>query len=570
MYRRRLEATSNMQYFLPRFAGGRHEFKWGFDFGHTAQDVTTSRVNDVNLTFVTGKTASCQAPPCPVAVTLFNSPTLTVAAVDTTALYAQDSYTYKRLTVIGGIRWERLEGYLPAQNHLQSEYFPAGTTFNSVTFSYTTPKGPTSVTGPYTVPGSYPAVHDAPLWKNAVGRFSAAFDLTGKGRTVLKASVSKYLDQINTGTVSNPNGTISQQYAWNNVQGDWNFHPGTLTWDGTKYVGGPGSDLGAQIGGSTVANPYGPLTFNSSLVRPSRNEVTAGIDKEIMPNTLFSATFIHRREHNQQSTADANINLWPQMYTAVNLVEPGPDGVPGTADDRPITVYNLNPGQVVSTTTLADDRLSQEYNGFELTLTKRYSKRWTALVGYDYGHTSQAIVSLSNPNNVYVNDVGPGASAIGRRHQMNGSASYTLPWQNIVMATEFRLQSGLPITRTWNPQTCSPATATPQVANCLNQNTTVNVIPRGSVELPWLNSADIRFGKTFKATDNNTFDVAFDIFNITNANTVYSVGTLSNTRTVHIAGDPAQPLVTIPNWLSATGVLGPRILRLGLTYSFSK
>jgi hypothetical protein len=570
MYRRRLEVTSNFQYFLPRFAGGRHEFKWGFDFGHTAQDVTTSRVNDVNLTFVSGKTSSCAVPPCPVAATLYNSPTLTVSAVDTTALYAQDSYTYKRLTVIGGIRWERLEGYLPAQSHLQSEYFPAGTTFNSVTFSYTTPQGPTSVTGPYTVPSSYSAVRDAPLWKNAVGRFSAAFDLTGRGRTVLKASVSKYLDQISTGTVANPNGSISQNYAWNNVQGDWGFHPGALTWNGTNYVGAAGGDLGAPLGAPTIANPYGPLTFNSSLVRPSRNEVTAGIDREVMPNTLLSATFIHRREHNQQSTADANINLWPQMYTPVTLIEPGPDGLPGTADDHPITVYNLNPGQVVSSTTLSDDRLSQIYNGFELALTKRFSKRWTALIGYDYGHTSQAIVGLQNPNNVYVNDTGPGASAIGRRHQTNGSASYTLPWANIVLATEFRIQSGLPVTRQWTPNICSPATLTPQAANCLNQSVTVNVIPRGSVELPWLKSADMRVGKTFKATENNTFDVAFDMFNITNANTTYSVGTLSNTRNVHIAGDPAQPIVTIPNWLSATGVLGPRIIRLGLTYSFSK
>jgi hypothetical protein len=573
MYRRRLEMTSNWQYYLPQFMGGRHEFKWGFDFGHTAQDVTTTRVNDVNLNFASGKSATCQAPPCPVSVTLFNSPTLTVAAVNTLALYAQDSYSYKRLTVIGGIRWERLEGYLPAQSHLQSQFFPAGTTFNSVTFSYTTPKGPVSVTGPYTVPSSYPAVHDAPLWQNAVGRFAATYALTGSGRTVVKASVSKYLDQINTGTVANPNGTISQTYAWNNVQGDWNFHPGTLTWNGNNYVGAPGGDLGAQIGGSTIANAFGPLTFNGGLVRPSRNEVTAGIDREVMPNTLVSATYIYRREHNQQSSADANISLWSQMYSPVTLMEPGPDGLPGTADDRPITVYNLNPGQTVSTTTLSDDRLSQIYNGFEITLTKRYSKRWTALVGYDYGHTSQAILGLQNPNQVFVNGSGPGASAIGRRHQMNGSASYTLPWQNINLATEFRIQSGLPVTRQWTPNVCSPQTATPQALNCLNQSTAaqpINVIPRGSVELPWLGSADIRIGKTFKATDNNIFDVDFDIFNVTNANTTYSVGALSNTRNVHIAGDPAQPIVTIPNWLSATGVLGPRILRLGLRYSFSR
>jgi hypothetical protein len=475
------------------------------------------------------------------------------------------------LTVIGGLRWERLEGYLPAQGHLQSQYFPAGTAFNTATFSYTTPSGPQSVTGPYTVPGSYSAVRGAPLWKNAVGRFSATYDLSGDGKTVVKASVSKYLDQISTGTVANPNGTISQTYVWNNVAGDWNFHPGTLTWNGTNYVGGPGSDLGAQIGGTTFANPYGPLTFNSALVRPSRNEVTAEVDRELMPNTLLSATFIHRREYHQQSSADANVNLWGQMYTPVTLVEPGPDGLLGTADDHPITVYNLNPGQTVSTTTLSDDRLSQHYNGFELALTKRFSNHWTALLGYDYGHTSQAIVGLSNPNQVYVNDIGPGASAIGRRHLLNGSAAYTIPWHNITVATEFRIQSGLPITRQWTVPTCSPQTATPQVANCLNQSgATVNVIPRGSVELPWLKSEDFRVGKTFRLTERNTFDLAMDVFNITNANTVYSVGTVSNTRTVHYAGDPAQQLVTIPNWMSATGVLGPRIVRLGLTYTFTQ
>jgi hypothetical protein len=137
------------------------------------------------------------------------------------------------------------------------------------------------------------------------------------------------------------------------------------------------------------------------------------------------------------------------------------------------------------------------------------------------------------------------------------------------VATEFRIQSGLPVTRQWAPAQCSPATLTP--VNCLNQSTSslpINVIPRGSVLLPWLKSEDIRIGKTFRATEHQTFDVNCDIFNITNANTVYSVGTLSNTRTVHYAGDPTQRLLTIPNWYSATGVLGPRIVRLGLTYTF--
>jgi len=560
MFRRRLQAVSNWQYFLPRFVAGRHEFKWGIDNGYTPADVTTSRVDDVNLSFNSTTGA-------PVRVTLFNSPTLTKSAVNTTAIYGQDSYTYRRLTVTGGVRWERLEGFLPAQNHLTSKYFAPGSTFNNVSFSYVLPNGqPVTVTGPYTVPDHYDAVRNAPLWKNAAGRISATFDLSGTGKTVVKVSGGKYLDQINTGTVANPNGTISQQYVWNDVNSDYTFQPGTLTWNGTNYVGGAGSGLGAFVSGSnSIANPYGPLTFNKSLKRPSRNEFTIGLDRELFPNSLLGATFIHRREHNQQSTADANINQWSSMYTKVTLTEPGPDGKIGEGDDRQIVAYSLNPGVTVSNITLSDDRLSQHYNGFELAFTKRFSKGWTALIGYDYGHTRQDILGLQNPNQVFVNASGVSG---GRRHLINGSASYTLPWFGLVLATEFRIQSGLPITRQWVPDVCSPTVTT----NCLTQSLAslpLNVESRGSRELPWLSSGDARVGKTFRL-ERHTFDVSMDTFNITNANTVYAVNTLSNTRQVRYGGDPKQPVTTIANFLSPTGVLGPRIVRLNLTYTFSQ
>ena len=51
MFRRRVQAVANWQYFLPEFAGGRHEFKAGFDNGYTPEDVDVTRVNDVNLAF---------------------------------------------------------------------------------------------------------------------------------------------------------------------------------------------------------------------------------------------------------------------------------------------------------------------------------------------------------------------------------------------------------------------------------------------------------------------------------------------------------------------------------------
>ena len=50
MFRRRLQFTSNWQYFVPEMLGGRHEFKVGFDNGYTPEDVDTDRVDNVNLT----------------------------------------------------------------------------------------------------------------------------------------------------------------------------------------------------------------------------------------------------------------------------------------------------------------------------------------------------------------------------------------------------------------------------------------------------------------------------------------------------------------------------------------
>src|SRR5262249_3196262 len=51
MFRRRLEASTNVQYFLPSFLYGRHELKGGFDNGYTPEDVDTKRVDDVVLTY---------------------------------------------------------------------------------------------------------------------------------------------------------------------------------------------------------------------------------------------------------------------------------------------------------------------------------------------------------------------------------------------------------------------------------------------------------------------------------------------------------------------------------------
>ncbi len=68
----------------------------------------------------------------------------------------------------------------------------------------------------------------------------------------------------------------------------------------------------------------------------------------------------------------------------------------------------------------------------------------------------------------------------GRRHNFKATGSYDLPY-GIAFGFGFRLNSGLPITRTWQIQSCSATVLT----NCVRQAAiTVNAEPRGSVLLP--------------------------------------------------------------------------------------
>jgi len=541
MFRRRVQAIANWQYYLPQFAGGRHEFKAGFDNGYTPEDVDTTRVGDVNLVFTSLPT------PAPVSVQIFNSPLHQERAVMTTALYGQDSYTKGRLNVVGGLRWERVEGYLPAQTTPDSQYFPAGLVFKGATIN--------GVVQDFTVQKSFDEVRHDPLWHNFGPRAAATYDLTGRGKTVLKASWGKYLDQISTGTPPNPNANINETYVWNDLNGDLVFQPGGATWDGLKYVGG-------EFGNLTNTSNLAVAAFDRSLRRPYRNETTVSVDHELFPDFLLSVSYLHTREHDIQGTIDNSIASWGTDYDLVTLTDPGRDGVIGTADDAPIQLYNQHAGVVTTTKTINDDRLAAHYNGVDIVANKRFSRQWTMLAGYTYSHTKVQLTSLANPNVALVNAEGESS---GRRHNFKASGSYELP-HNVIVAANYRLQSGLPITRTWQVPACTATVTT----NCLRQTLAapgVNAEPRGSEELPWLPTLDLR-GGTFFTLGGNRLELSVDLYNVTNTNTVFGVRTNTGLANVRASGNPSAPVTQIAAFLSPTQVLAPRVARFNITYNF--
>lgn len=551
MFRRRLQFTSNWNFYVPQFAGGRHELRAGIDNGYTPEDVTTTRAGDVSLTYRSQQGTATQ-PPGPVQVTIFNTPLIVKRAVNQTAIYGQDSFSFGRAVIIAGVRWERVEGFIPSQERPPNQYFPPGHTIDGLNVTLATG----GVLTRYVVPDSFAEVRNSPLWKDWAPRISGTYDLTGQGKTVVKLSAGKYLDQIGTGTPGpNPNGTVSQTYTWIDQNNDLQFQPGSAVWDGFRYVGG---EFGA-LSSTSIPNPN---PFDRSLKRTWRREITAGIDHELFPGTRLSITYTSRRTRRAQGTLDTEIDEWPSRYTEIQVTDPGRDGRIGTGDDQPLTVYNLNPDVTVSPRTVNDDRLGNRYDGIDIVATKRYSRGITVLAGYTYGKERVDWTSLANPNAAFVNAAGISG---GRRHNFKSTGSVLLPY-DITVGANFKIDSGLPITRTLLISGCTGTNTT----NCLRQgNTTVNAEPRGSLELPSLAVFDLRAGRLFNV-NGQRFELTMDVYNLTNANTVWDVRTGTGLTNVRYANDPTQPITQIATFMSPTGILGPRIIRFNVTYWFGE
>jgi hypothetical protein len=531
MIRERIQASSNWQYFIPEFAGGRHEIRAGIDNAYTPENVTLRRNDEVQLEYRSAPSGT--TPAGAARVIIANTPLEQKRAVMNTAVYLQDSYSWRGLTLVGGIRWERVEGWLPAQSSPPSTYFPEGMQI------------PVSILGrqaTYVIERTFDEVRHAPLWHHAGPRISAIYDLNGDGRTALKFSLARYYDQIGTGTPGgiNPNGTVTQAFAWNDANGDLIFQNGEQTGSPTTSI--PGFATLQFIGRDTL-----------DIKRPFRNELTIGIDRELITDLRFSAAWIQRKEHDPLTNIEIGIPF--DYYDAVQRPDPGRDGVTGTGDDGVITVYNEKLPTVPSVQiTGNDDRVAQRYKGIELTATKRYSNNWTMIAGYTWSRTELDADSVTSPN-AFVNS--EGRAGIDRAHNVKLTGSYLMPW-DILVGGNVRWLSGEPITR--------------QIGIAgLNQNptgnTTVFAEPRGSDTLDGLLTIDFRIGKVVRV-QRHTFEFDMDIYNITNENTVYSVRTNTGLTTVRYAADPTAQQITFPMYKSPTNVLGPRIMRFNVSYKF--
>lgn len=484
----------NIFTFGKRGLGGEHLVKAGVQWSRLYYGSDYSVRGDHHVIYNNG---------VPTSVRQFNSPAFSENVATVTGFFIQDSWSINRLTLNIGGRYDKYVGRLPEQSS------PGGT------FA-----GPRSVAAQEVINQSI-----------AVWRSGASYDLTGSGRTAVKASYSRYGLQTGIDRVTNVNPlTIgSRDCPWTDPNGDGKVQASEI-----------GTCPAAFSGGTQVQ--YAP-----GVAWPNSDEATFGVETQLPGAVRVGAMFYYRTNRNQIGQVDT---LKPaSAYTAHTITVPnGPGGTVANPKPTTATVYNISPAANAVTASLRDnvDYLDTTYKGVEFTATKRFSQKWQMQAGFTIGKNEGGVAAgtdLNDPNNtLYPKGIIGNDSETALRL----SGSYELPGR-INLAGSMIANNGYPYVSTFS---LTRAAAAAQGIALTRASQTIQLSERGDERFGDVTMFDIRLSRSFRF-GSRSIQPQVDFFNITNSDTAVS-------RTVAVGG----------SYLNPTEILSPRIIRIGFSLNF--
>jgi hypothetical protein len=498
--RRRNQVLGTLSYFKSGW-GGDHNFKIGGEiFDESVKDVFIDGFED-DILHVLQNGAKLD-------VILFQ-PGESIGGLRTYGAFVHDTWRVNnKLTLNLGARIDRYRAYSPEQEHPASRFNPT--------------------------PQTFAAVDNYISFNNPAPRIGATYDLTGDGRTVLKANYGSYWWNPGADFVFNISPNAS---AW------WRRHRWTDTNSNNRWEPGEESAVPTSTRGGTATESIDPNLKNTST-----QEFATFVERELMANFGVRAGYVWRGQRNQYGRY--NIAIPYSAFTVpVSVPDPGPNGTVGNADDGPpISAMDLSPqfrGLTPINQTINVERGDADYHTFEITGTKRMSNRWSLLASYgwtksfDQAGTIQGNAIRGNALAVNPNDEinAPGGRFEYTRQTVKLNGTWNTPLWGISMSPMLRYQQGIPFGRTF--------------ASTLSYGSVRFLAePLGTRRQDAISIVDLRVEKThqFGSRDLSVF---FDLYNMTNANPAqnlqWSSGTAFN-----------RPLSIVP----------PRLARIGAKLNF--
>jgi hypothetical protein len=461
-------------------------------------------------------------------VNVWNNPTISPAYVAyDVGVFAQDSWTIRRLTVNPGIRVAWIETGMYESAMAAGRFAPARFIEEE--------RGLIDFGADYSP------------------RLSAVYDLFGDGRTALKTSWSKYYRNYDGDVPAGAYGKAgerSESRQWF----DLDLLPGT----NTRRVGAlacnvpaakvlptdcdgvaQDNEIGTSPSGGTFSAPTRADRTAVDLQRQYNDEFTAGVQHQVLPRLAVGAMFYKRKIADMWFEDRPHITL--ADYSAFNVALPAadilrdPDVAAVVDPNGSITLYNLdaakgssfNSGVVDSSDT--DNRTL--YTGFEASFNTRLPGGAMMFGSWTAEHTLQKWCDTDdNPNGptstgqFSASDATTGVAASfgGRfcdqtqfdyplRHEFKLAGNYTLPY-GVDVGAILQSYSGTERVITWTPSAnLFPGGRTKSESVVLNEP--------GSLFWDRWNQLDINVKKNFRH-NNHVITFQVDVFNVLNSNAI--------------------------------------------------
>jgi hypothetical protein len=426
--------------------------------------------------------------------------------LDVFGAFVNDTWNIGRFTVNAGARWDRYRNWLPEQRQ--------------VAFSHGTPE--------LTIPDFTFEERGVNTWNSFAPRVGLVFDLTGDGRTVVKANYGLYWHNPGVGLSANANGNQQQKTitrTWNDINGDRRWQPG-------------------EEGAVTSTNLAGSRTIDPDLKQPYTHEMGVFFERQLADVIGSRIGFVYKTEDDLFESYQ--VGRPPSAYSVpFPFTDVGVDGLANTADDRTVTLFGM-PRELAAQFPVGEQvtntgRLGR-YKTVEASVTKRYANKWSASVGGSY------VIRDNYPGNQTGFASFPQTPNHPGRFERTGwdfkaTASYDAPF-GIRISPVLRHQAGDNFAREIS---IAASAATP--FGLVIPGTTYYADAPEDNRQDNITVFDIRAEKTLNFGDRIRVRGFFDLFNIANSHASETI-----TRTTGL------------NYLRPSAILAPRTARLGFRF----
>ena len=461
----------------------------------------------------------------PTSFTTDNGPVSSVNVLKNTALFFQDKFQLTpKLTLNYGVRFDQYRSSYPEQRFGSNGNRPCVDDNNCDV-------------GPFAVRTVTPA-RNVVTFNTVVPRIALIYDMFGGSTTALKATWGRYATNPAEMIAAwvNPINLITRKYAWD---------AGHLTSDpeiaATRITPAYVATLQPIFGGEQLT----PATVDPNLKDSHTDEFTLGIDQQIAGNLLTSFNFVRKRQKNTFGRFDRLRTL--ANYTAVPVLDPGRDGIVGSADDRTVTVWETRIPPDSTDYYVTNKPIGDIYSTLEFTVTKRMSDHWQLTGGFDWTMRDLSSLFTEDPNAVAWNSNNTQTTTWTFR----ASGSYVFRY-GITVAGFYNAMKGEPYGRFFTIteeflRLADPARTTPLVQG----NMTIVVEKAGTYHLPTISLINLRVQKEFAFRNTQRLQLMFNVFNFGDARTVTGVHQATGLE----FGEPVSSL-------------GGGVVRLSLRYIF--